>query len=296
MTRPTIITCLMLLFSVLAVPVFGQSTTFQGRVIDNITGDPLVGVNSSIIDQMIGTITSEDGSFDLQTQIAPPITIVVSMMGFQNLEIGIESPMSNLEIELEEQIYLGQEVVVSASRISESILKSPVSIEKMTALQIQQTTSANFYDGLYNLKGVDMNIHSLTFRYPNTRGCTRDANYRMNQIIDGIENVPPGMSFSAGNIFGLSELDVQSLELLVGASSALYGPGGMNGTLIMTSKNPYDFQGLSFTSQAGIMNINAPHPSGANPMGEFSFRYAKAFNNKYSDRQIKLVIIIIPFF
>jgi len=102
----------------------------------------------------------------------------------------------------------------------------------------------------------------------------------MNQIIDGIENVPPGLSFSAGNIFGLSELDVQSLELLVGASSALYGPGGMNGTLIMTSKNPYDFQGLSFTSQAGIMNINAAHPSGANPMGEFSFRYAKAFNDK----------------
>ena len=240
----------------------------------------MVGVNISIVDQLIGTITNEDGSFTLTTQVTPPFTIVVSMMGFQNQEIEIESALSNLDIGMDEQVYLGQEVVVSASRITESILKSPVSIEKINALQLQQSTSANFYDGLYNLKGVDMNIHSLTFRYPNTRGFTGDANYRMNQIIDGIENIPPGMSFSAGNIFGLSQLDVQSLELLVGASSALYGPGGMNGTLIMTSKNPYDFQGLSFTSQAGIMNINAAHPDGANPMGEFSFRYAKAFNDK----------------
>ncbi|MBL7113134.1 MAG: carboxypeptidase-like regulatory domain-containing protein, partial [Bacteroidales bacterium] len=280
MTRPTILTCIILLFSFLALPVFGQPTTIQGRITDKISGDPMVGVSISIVDQLIGTITNEDGSFTLTTQVTPPFTIIVSMMGFQNKEIEIESALSNLDIEMEEQVYLGQEVVVSASRISESILKSPVSIEKINALQLQQTTSANFYDGLYNLKGVDMNIHSLTFRYPNTRGFTGDANYRMNQIIDGIENIPPGMSFSAGNIFGLSQLDVQSLELLVGASSALYGPGGMNGTLIMTSKNPYDFQGLSFTSQAGIMNINAAHPDGANPMGEFSFRYAKAFNDK----------------
>ena len=157
----------------------------------------MVGVNISIVDQMIGTISNEDGSFKLETQVTPPFTIVVSMMGFQNQEIEIKSALSNLDIELEEQVYLGQEVVVSASRITESILKSPVSIEKINALQITQSTSANFYDGLYNLKGVDMNIHSLTFRYPNTRGFTGDANYRMNQIIEGIENVPPGMSFSA---------------------------------------------------------------------------------------------------
>ena len=76
---------------------------------------------------------------------------------------------------------------------------------------------ANFFDGLHQLKGVDMNVHSLTFRYPNTRGFTGEANMRMNQIIDGIENIPPGLSFSAGNIFGVSQLDIDNVELLVGA-------------------------------------------------------------------------------
>ena len=55
-------------------------------------------------------------------------------------------------------------------------------------------------------------------------------------FVDGMDNQAPGLNFSVGAIIGLSELDVDNLELLSGASSALYGPGGMNGTLLMTSK------------------------------------------------------------
>jgi iron complex outermembrane receptor protein len=258
----------------------GQVTTIQGKVTDKETGEPLVGVNVTIRDQLTGTITNTNGSFNLITQVPRPFILVISMIGYQNQEFEIDVDRTELEVQMLEQIYLGQEVVISASRIRESIMKSPVSVEKINGLEIQQSSAANFYDGLYTLKGVDMNVHSLTFSYPSTRGFTGETNYRMNQIIDGIENVPPGLSFSAGNIFGLSELDVKSIELLIGASSALYGPGGMNGTLIMTSKDPYNFQGFSFSSQAGIMNVNGQHGSGPTPMGSVNFRYAKAFNNK----------------
>lgn len=257
-----------------------QVSTIQGKVFDKKTGQSLVGVNITIRDQLTGTITDMSGGFIVRTQVPLPFILVISMMGFQTQEYEIHELNTELEIWLEEQIYLGQEVIVSASRISESIMKSPVSIEKMSGLEIQQSSSANFYDGLYTLKGVDMNVHSLTFRYPNTRGFAGENNYRMNQIIDGVENIPPGLSFSAGNIFGLSELDLKSIELLIGASSALYGPGGMNGTLIMTSKDPYDYQGFSCSAQAGLMNLNSTGGSGATPMGEVSFRYAKSFNNK----------------
>ena len=156
-----------------------------------------------------------------------------------------------------EQPYLGQEVVVSASRMEENILRSPVSIEKMNLKDIQQISTANFYDGLYQLKGVDMNVHGLTFRLPNARGFNDYTNYRMNQIVDGVENISPGLSFAAGNIFGLSQLDIESLEMVIGASSALYGPGGMNGTLVMTSKDPFTYQGLSVSVQTGVMNIGS---------------------------------------
>jgi len=257
-----------------------QVTKIQGKVTDKETGESLIGVNVTIRDQLTGTVTNASGSFTLITQVPRPFILIISMLGYQSQEFEIDDNITELEIQMMEQIYLGQEVIISASRIRESIMKSPVSIEKITGLEIQQSSAANYYDGLYTLKGVDMNVHSLTFSYPSTRGFTGETNYRMNQIIDGVENVPPGLSFSAGNIFGLSELDVKSIELLIGASSALYGPGGMNGTLIMTSKDPYNFQGFSFSSQAGIMNVNGKHGSGPTPMGSVNFRYAKAFNNK----------------
>ncbi len=258
----------------------GQVSFVEGMVMAKETGEPLIGVNITVKDQLVGTITDMKGYFELRTQTPLPYIIVVSILGYQSQEFEITEDQTKMDIQLEEQIYLGQEVIVSASRISENIMKSPVSVEKMNGLEIQQSSTPNFYDGLYTLKGVDMSVHSLTFRLPNTRGFTGETNYRMNQIIDGVENIPPGLSFSAGNIFGLSELDVKSVELLVGASSALYGPGGMNGTLIMMSKDPYDYQGFSFSTQAGIMNVNGKHGLGATPMGDFNFRYAKAFNNK----------------
>ena len=125
----------------------------------------------------------------------------------------------------------------------------------MSSRDVEQIPTANFYDGLYSIKGVDMNIHSLTFRFPNTRGFTGETNVRMNQLVDGVDNSSPGLSFSAGNIFGLSNIDVEGVELLVGASSALYGPGGMNGVLLMNSKNPFDHEGLTVSLQGGLMHI-----------------------------------------
>jgi outer membrane receptor protein involved in Fe transport len=269
------------MFTIFMAPhLSGQVTSVTGTITDKSTGSLLIGVNIAMKDALEGTITGQDGTFKLQTSVPLPFRLIISMIGYQSQEIEITSPSTRLEITLEDQVYLGQEVVVSASRIPESIMKSPVSVEKLTGHDIQQTSTANFFDGLHQLKGVDMNVHSLTFRYPNTRGFTGEANMRMNQIIDGVENIPPGLSFSAGNIFGVSQLDIDNVELLVGASSALYGPGGVNGTLIMTSKDPYQYQGLSVSVQGGLMNLGADHPYGSNPMGDFNFRYARAFNDK----------------
>ncbi|MCK5103115.1 MAG: carboxypeptidase-like regulatory domain-containing protein, partial [Cyclobacteriaceae bacterium] len=259
------------------IQVFGQNTTnIYGIVIDNKTDQYLIGVNIIIKDKLIGTITDTKGNYVLSTRTQPPFTLVFSIVGYESVESEVTSSTQHIDISMSEKTLLGQEVVVSASRVEENIVSSPVSIEKMGIIEIQQNSTANFYDGLYQLKGVDMNVNSLTFRFPNTRGFTGDANYRMNQLVDGIENISPGLSFAAGNMFGLSELDVESVELLVGASSALYGPGGMNGTLLMKSKNPFEYQGLSFVAQTGVMHLNSDYKDNVSPMFDISFRYAKA--------------------
>lgn len=252
----------------------------KGKVVEEVSGEPLIGVNIRIKDKLIETITDTKGNFQLSTKTIPPFVIVSSIIGYESQEIEIDASDRFLEIELSEKIFVGQNIVISASRIEEQILSSPVSIEKMSILDIQQSSTTNFYDGLYQLKGVDMNANSLTFRFPNTRGFTGESNCRMNQLADGVENVSPELSFAAGNLFGLSGLDVESVELLVGASSALYDPGSMNGTLLMKSKSPFEYQELSLAMQTGIMHVNANYNQNPSPMFDVSLRYAKVFNDK----------------
>jgi hypothetical protein len=269
-----------LIFILFINSVSAQTYEIRGKITDDRSGEPMVGVHIAVKNDIQGTITGSDGYFVLKTNVAPPLVLRISYVGYVPQEIEVSAANLFLDIVMEEQYLLGQEVVISASRVEENILRSPVSIEKLNLRDLRQISTANFYDGLYQLKGVDMNVHGLAFQLPNTRGFNDYTNYRMNQIIDGVENISPGLSFSAGNIFGLAQIDVKSLEMVVGASTALYGPGGMNGTLVMESKDPFQYQGLSFSVQTGVMNIASGTLDNPTPMFDMNFRYATAFNDR----------------
>ena len=269
---------LLLIFSSLAT--FGQ-TVITGKITDAIQGEPLGGAHVMIEGKVSGTISDLDGNFMLKTSTPVPFNIIVSMIGYEDKKITIESGSMKLDVALNESILIADEIVVAASRVEESILQSSVSVERIGILSIRETSSDNFYTSLASIKGVDVNTQSLLFRLPNARGFNGNTNFRFNQLIDGIDNSPPGLNFAAGNIFGLNQLDVESMEMIVGASSALYGPGGMNGTLLMTSKNPFEYQGLSAQVQTGLLNVGAPEAS-PTPMVDANLRYAKAFNDKFA--------------
>ncbi len=273
-----------ILVLIFVTPIYlnAQSTIVSGKISAKESEQPLIGANILIYKTFSGTSTNKNGEFRLETNIKLPFEIIISGVGFKKQQVSITEMFTVLDISMEEDILVGQEIVVSASKIEESILEAPVSIEKIDIAKLQQTTSANFYDGLYSLKGVDMNVQSLTFRVPNTRGFNGNTNYRFSQYVDGVENIAAGLSFAAGNIIGLSQIDLESVELLVGASSAIYGAGGMNGTLLMTSQNPYEYQGLTASLQTGIMHLGADYRDNPAPMADFNFRYAQSFNNKFA--------------
>lgn len=269
---------------ILAILVFtGQnmlaqtSTTVSGTVTDNLTRETLPGVAVSIKGKTGGTSTTENGQFTFTTTESLPFTLTVSYLGYRTAEIAVTRTTTGLMISLEPQAILGQEVVVAASRTPERILESPVSIERMGAAAIRETAAPSFYDALNNMKGVEMSAQSLTFKAVNTRGFNANGNTRFNQFIDGMDNQAPGLNFSVGNIIGISELDLESVELLPGASSALYGAGGINGTMLMTSKSPFTSQGLSFQIKGGINHVDDP-ATGVQPFTDMAVRYAKAWN------------------
>ncbi len=259
--------------------VWAQSNQISGTV-KSADGEPLVGVNILVTGTVVGTVSDIDGNFSFTVRESFPLTIRVSMVGYasQNVEVTADNA-TNLTITLAEQSIMGQEVVISASRVEESILESPVTVEKMGILAIKNTPAANFYDGIEDLKGVQMNTSSMMFKSVNTRGFATMANVRFVQLIDGMDNAAPGLNFPMGNIVGIGELDVEGVELVPGAASALYGPNAFNGILLMTSKSPFEYQGLTVMAKGGMTNQQA---AGTNPFYDLNIRYAKAFNNKFA--------------
>ena len=255
--------------------------TVTGLVTNADAGEPLIGVNILVKGTVLGTITDVDGNFSLSSQSNPPFTLIVAYIGYDRQEIEVSSGTTQVQVQLAEATLLGQEVVVSASRIEESTLKSPVSIESMDILDIQNSPSPDFYAGIRNMNGVDFSTQSLTFKSVNTRGFGANGNNRFVQLIDGIDNQAPGLNFSVGNAVGIGELDLESVELIPGAASALYGPNAIQGILLMNSKSPFDYQGLDFYVKGGLTHSDeVDHDQSL--YTDFGIRYAKAINNKWA--------------
>jgi iron complex outermembrane receptor protein len=281
-----------LVFVAASVTAFGQ-TTISGKVLDATSGDPLVGVNIVVKGKVIGTVTDGDGSFFLKVSFNPPFAISVSYVTHRTVDIDItDANTSNLEIKMEEATNSLLEVTVTgASLTDESIVQSPVSIEKMNSLMVQNTASDSYYKGLINLKGVDMTTSSINFQIINARGFGSTGNTRFVQLTDGMDTQAPALNFPIGNLNGPSELDVESVEMIPGSASALYGPNAFNGILLVNSKSPFEYQGLSAFLKTGVNHIGDTDldadgtkigPGKAQPMYEGAFRYAKAWKNRFA--------------
>ena len=258
---------------------YAQSTTVSGSVKNSKSKEVVTAVSVTIKGTTTGTFTDDNGYFKLTTTQKPPFILVFSSVGFTEKEVAVSQISDEIHVLVTPSYTLGNEVVVSASRVPEKILESPVSIERVSAAAIRNAVAPSYYDVIGNLKGVDITTSSLTFKSVTTRGFSGSGNLRLNQIVDGMDNQAPGLNFSVGAIIGLTELDVDNMELLSGASSALYGPGGMNGTLLINSKNPFKYQGFSFQVKQGVNHTdNIEHAPGA--YYDWSLRWAKKINER----------------
>lgn len=266
--------------NIFSVSAFAQNITISGNVKNSATKESSAAVSVTIKGTDIGTFTDDKGNFSITTKNLP-VTLLITSVGYDPQEITVSSSSEKVNVLFVPSNSLGQEVVVSASRVPEKILESPVSIERVSAASIRAAPSANFYDVVATLKGVDVTTSSLTFKTPTTRGFGGSGNVRFNQLVDGMDNQAPGLNFSVGAIIGLNELDIDNIELLSGASSALYGPGGMNGTMLMTSKSPFKYQGLSFVVKTGVMHTDKKERP-VSPYYNWSLRWGKKISEKFA--------------
>ncbi len=268
---------LLLMFFLCSFTLIAQ-TTIKGKVTDG--KEPVIGANVSIKGTTEGTVTDIDGKFQLTTSQPTPLTLVVSMVGMNTSELTISGNQEEVNVTLSEENNLLNGVVVAASRVEEKILESPVTIEKMDQKAIKTSSSSDYYDDLAKLKGVQTINGSMTLTSINTRGFGGISNTRFVQLMDGMDNAAPLLNFPTGNIVGIGELDINNVELVPGAASALYGPNAFNGILLMNSKNPFENPGFSMQVKGGF--AQASNGYGVKPMGSAALRIAHAFKSKKS--------------
>ena len=254
------------LFFLLNAGAWGQ-VSVVGNVLDGETGEPMFAASVIVDGTSNGVTTSFDGRFNLNVA-SLPVTLNVSFIGYTLQQVRVTRPNQRIQVKLVGDQVLIEEAEVVGERISQKQKQAPLTVETMDALAIKEAPTGSFYEGLGNLKGVDLTSASLGFKIVNTRGFNSTSPVRSLQLIDGVDNQSPGLNFSLGNFLGAPDLDVKTVEIVAGASSAYYGPGAFNGVINMETKNPFVFKGLSASYRMGERNLS-----------EWGFRWAAPFEN-----------------
>jgi outer membrane receptor protein involved in Fe transport len=258
----------------LIITVQAYAQTIKGTVKDLKSKELLIGATVSVKGTQNGTTTDLDGKFALEVKDLP-VTLLVTYIGYQNKELIVTDAATPLLIQLGMNESTLKEATVVESRLTEKQRESALTVEAMDILAIKETPAANFYDGLGALKGVDVTAASLGFKVVNTRGFNSTSPVRTLQIIDGVDNQAPGLNFSLGNFLGTSELDLLKVDLVVGASSAFYGPNAFNGVISMTTRSPFVKPGLEVSVKSGSRDLL-----------ETALRYAFVVKNKAGEDKL----------
>lgn len=172
------------------------------------------------------------------------------------------------------------DVVITASRVSEDVSKSPVTVEILSRQEVYSSPSPSFYDALGNVKGVQMLIPSVGFKVINTRGFGNTTNVRFVQMVDGMDIQAPHLGTPIANMLGPSDLDILKVEIIPGTASALYGMNAINGLANFNTRDPFSSKGFSFQQKIGINRIN--QIGGAKIFNETSLRYAATIGKKFA--------------
>jgi iron complex outermembrane receptor protein len=217
------------------------------------TGEGLPGATVLIKGTYLAAPTNGEGKFIINVPPSQsfPLVIATSYVGYETQYDTLTSANTPLRIVLAPSFTLVNEVVVSASRREERALEAPVTVDKLTAAAVARLTQSDLIQGLARQKGVDVTTSGMFNSSLSTRGFGGSNSERLVQLVDYMDTQSPSLNINAGNSLGLPEVDIASVEILHGPSSALYGANAFNGVILTNSKDPFLYEGLSVRLRGG---------------------------------------------
>lgn len=238
---------------------FAQKGTVTGTVTSQSNKERLIGTTVLVKETNIGASTNPEGRYTLE--LAPgTYTLTFSYIGFKSISqpvTVVADQTITLDMSLEESAILGRELVVSASRRPEKITEAPATISVIDAMQIDELPSFNVGELLGRQKGVDYVRSGVLGVGVNARGFNSAFNPKNLQMNDGRLSTLIATGLPLGALGTTVKEDIERIEVVLGPSSALYGPNAHNGLINTITKDPRTSEGTTIAFGAGNQNVRS---------------------------------------
>ena len=268
------------IFSILFFSVFvlkAQKASVSGTVIDSQTKNPLIGANVLLEGTSQGAATNSDGRYSIQ-QIEPgDYTIIVSYMGYKTLKTPISidaGSTTSTDLVMDPEAIKLETYVVTASRRRERVEDAPAAISVISKAEIRRESNTNLGDYLKGTKGIDFTQSGIDSYNMTARGFNSSFSSRLLTLTDGRMANVPSLRLTAYNVIPVSFEDVEQIEVVLGPSSALYGPNAHSGVLNIVTSSPLRTTGTSINVQGGLLS-----QANTDLLKKMTFRTAHKFGN-----------------
>lgn len=219
---------LFLALSLLTASFSFSQNSFSGSVLDANTKLPIVGATVLVQETEKGTITDLEGNFSLQNLEAGNYSLVISSLGYGRKIIEINIPSEEkAEILLAPSAIEIKEVIVSTpfhKLQSDNVMK----VERATVEELSKSGAINLSEGISQIAGVESLSTGSSIGKPVIRGLSSNRVLVYTQGVR-LEN----QQFGDEHGLGISSSGVESVEVIKGPASLLYGSDALGGVLYL---------------------------------------------------------------
>ena len=225
----------------------------------------------------MGAATDVEGGYLINNVPVGDHVLKVTYIGYEQQEkpISIEQDQELIaDFSLLKEAIQMQTYVVTASRKRERVEDAPAAISVITKKDIRRESNTNLGDYMKTVKGVEFTQSGIDSYNLSARGFNTSFSSRLLTLTDGRMANVPSLRLIAYNVIPVSFEDVEQIEVVLGPSSALYGPNAYTGVLNIITSSPLDAAGTTINIQGGSLS-----QKDTDPMQKYTMRHATNFKD-----------------
>lgn len=245
-------------FCILLAAASSLADAAGGSVAGRVTGkgdrEPLVGVTVLVQGTVRGTNTNTKGDYRILGLSPGRCTLVFSMVGYQRetradvvVEEGKETTVNVALVQTPVQT---EQIVVTANRREQSLQEVPVSISVLDATELQMRNAQTIDDALRYVPGVNITGGQVNIR--GSSGYSRGAGSRVLLLLDGVPFIAGDTGELVFESIPVGQID--RIEVVKGASSALYGSNALGGVINIITKQIPETPETDIRTYVGLYN------------------------------------------